>query len=158
MFPGDLLQPTYADPDNPDRLVGRSEVGRRQAYFDQLEDLLSAPGGVRRHLVQMMKDCLRNDPSQRPTAEQLVTVLEGMKGDVEGPCGELATMDAMRQVKTAKALKKEKVDQLAVKDQEIQQLQQQLEVHFIITVHGHNIVLGRHFDNSCDANCSFAGC
>ena len=130
MFPGDLLQPTYADPDHPGRLVGRSEVGRRQAYFDQLEDLV--PGGVRRLLVQMIKDCLRNDPSQRPTAEQLVTVLEGMKGDVEGPCGELATVDAVRQVKTTKALKKEKVDQLAAKDQEIQQLQQQLEVHFTI--------------------------
>ena len=133
MFPGDLLQPTYADPDNPDRLIGRSEVGRRQAYFDQLEDLL--PGGVRRHLVQTIKDCLRNDPSQRPTAEQLVTVLEGMKCDVEGPCGELTIMDAVRQVKTAKALKKGKVDELAAKDQEIQQLQQQLEVHLLfITV------------------------
>ena len=133
MFPGDLLQPTYTDPDHPGRLVGRSEVGRRQAYFDQLEDLL--PGGVRRLLVQMIKDCLRNDPSQRPTAEQLVTALEGMKGDIEGPCGELATMDAVRQVKIAKALKKEKIDQLAAKDHEIQQLQQQLEVHLLfITV------------------------
>ena len=129
MFPGDLLQPTFADPDHPGRLVGRSEVGRRQAYFDQLEDLL--PGGVRRLLIQMIKDCLRNDPSQRPTAEQLVTALEGMKGDIEGPCGELATMDAVRQVKIAKALKKEKVDKLTAKDQEIQQLHQQLEVHLL---------------------------
>ena len=129
MFPGDLLQPTFADPDHPGRLVGRSEVGRRQAYFDQLEDLL--PGGVRCLLVQMIKDCLRNDPSQRSTAEQLVTALEGMKGDIEGPCGELATMDAVRQVKIAKALKKEKVDQLTAKDQEIQQLHQQLEVHLL---------------------------
>ena len=109
-------------------------MGRRQTYFDQLEDLLSAPGRVRRHLVQMIKGCLRNAPSQRPTAEQLVTVLEGMKGDIEGPCGELATMDAVRQVKIAKALKKEKVDQLAAKDQEIQQLQHQLEVQFLTMV------------------------
>ena len=129
MFPGDL-QPTFADPDHPGRLIGHSEVGRRQTYFDQLEDLL--PGGVRCIFVQMIKDCLRNDPSQRPTAEQLVTVLEGMKGDVEGPCGELTTMDAVRQVKTAKVLKKEKVDQLTAKDQEIQQLLQQLEVHFTV--------------------------
>ena len=125
VFPGDLLQPNYTDPDNPDRLVGRSEVGRRKAYLDQLEDLL--PGGIRAHLVQMIKNCLRNDPSQRPTAERLVTVLEGMKGAVEGPSGELATMDAARQVKTEMTMKKEK-DRLAAKDQEIQQLQQQLEV------------------------------
>ena len=123
-----MLQPNYTDPDNPDRLVGRSEVGRRKAYFDQLEDLLPAPGGVRHHLIQMIKDCLRNTPSQRPTAEQLVTVLKGMKGAVEGPSGELATMDAARQVRTALAMKKEK-DQLVAKDQEIQQLQQQLEVY-----------------------------
>ena len=125
VFPGDLLQPNYTDPDNPDGLVGRSEVGRRKAYFDQLEDLL--PGGVRHHLVQLIKDCLRNAPSQRPTAEQLLTVLNGMKGAVEGPSGELATMDAARQVKTALTMKKEK-DQLIAKDQEIQQLQRQLEV------------------------------
>ena len=125
VFPGDLLQPNYTDPDNPDRLVGRSEVGRRKAYFDQLEDIL--PGGGKHRLIQVIKDCLRNVPSQRPTADQLVTILEGMKGDIEGPCGELATVDAVRQVKTARTLKKEK-DQLAAKDQEIQQLQQRLEV------------------------------
>ena len=92
---------------------------RRQPYFDQLEG---------RALVGLIKTCLHNDPSKRPTAEQLVTALEEVKGDIEGPCGELATIDAMRQVKTSVALKKEKVDQLAVKDQEIQQLQHQLEV------------------------------
>ena len=119
MFPGDLLEPNYVDPDHPGRLLGRSEVERRQLYFDQLEG---------KALVRLVKTCLHNDPSQRPTAKQLVTVLEGVKGDIEGPCGELTTMDAMRQVKTVKALKKEKVDQLAAKDQEIQQLQQQLEV------------------------------
>ena len=100
-------------------------------YFDQLEDLLPAPGGVRRHLVQMIKDCLRNDPTQRPTAEQLVTALEGMKGATEGGYGELATVDAVRQVRTMKALKsrsEDKVNELAAKDEEIQQLQQQLEV------------------------------
>jgi hypothetical protein len=58
-----------------------------------------------------------------------VSVLEEVKGDIEGPCGELAIIDAMRQVKTAMALKKEKLNQLAAKDQEIQQLQHQLEVY-----------------------------
>jgi hypothetical protein len=79
--------------------------------------------------MTLIKTCLHNDPSQRPTAEQLVTALEEVKGDIEGPCGELATMDAARQVKTTMALKKEKLNQLATKDQEIQQLQHQLEVN-----------------------------
>ena len=59
----------------------------------------------------MIKDCLHNAPSQRPTVEQLVTFLEEMKGDVEDPCGELATMDVARQVKIEMALRKEVIAQ-----------------------------------------------
>ena len=132
VFPGNLLQHTYADPDNPNRLIGRSEVGRRQAYFDQLEDLLPASGEVKCLLIQMIKDCLRNAPTQRPTAEQLVTALEGIKGVIEGGYGELATVDAVRQVRTMKALKSRsegKLNELAAKDEQIQQLQQQLAVN-----------------------------
>lgn len=104
-------------------MIGRSEVERRQAYFEQLE------GKV---LIPLIETCLHNDSSQRPTAEQLVTQLEEVKGDIEGPYGELATMDAARQVKTMKALmslRQGRKVQLAAKDQEsIQQLQQRLEV------------------------------
>ena len=89
VFPGDLLEHNYADPNNPGRLLGRTEVERRQPYFDQLE------GNAQ--LVELIKTCLHNDPSQRPSAEQLVTALEGMRGDIEGPCGKLATADAVRQ-------------------------------------------------------------
>ena len=130
-FPGNLLQHTYPDPADPDQLVARSEVGRRERYFEQLEDLLSSP--VKQVFIRLMKDCLRNAPSQRPTSEQLVTALEEMKADVEGDYGELATVDAVRQVKTMKVLKAksiDKVNELAAKDEEIQQLQQQLEVKF----------------------------
>ena len=112
------MEHNYADPDSPGRLLGRTEVERRQLYFDQLE------GNVQ--LVRLIKTCLHNDPSQRPTAEQLMTGLERMKGDVEGPCGKLATVDAVRQVMTAMALKEkseEKVDKLAAKEEEIRQLQ-----------------------------------
>jgi hypothetical protein len=119
VFPGDLLEHNYADPDSPGRLLGRTEVERRQLYFEQLleRDV---------QLVRLIRTCLHNDPSQRPTAEQLVTELERMKSDVEGPCGKLATVDAVRQVMTAMALKEkseEKVDELAAKEEEIQQLQ-----------------------------------
>ena len=80
----------------------------------------------------VVKQCLENIPEERPTAEQLVRVLEGLKGDIEGPCEELTIVDAMRQVKTVMTLKKksrEKVDELAAKEEEIQQLHQQLEVY-----------------------------
>ena len=130
MFPGNLLQHTYADPEHPGTLLGRSEVGRRGEYFDQLDDL-PFPGRVRRVLVQLIKDCLHNDPSQRPSAEQLVSSLEVIKADVEGSCGGLAKVDAVRQVLTMKEFqqcKKESTDELTVKTKEIQQLQQQLLV------------------------------
>ena len=79
----------------------------------------------------VVKQCMENIPEERPTAEQLVSALEGLKGDIEGPCGEVVTMDAVRQVKIAMALKeksKQSVDELAAKEEEIQHLRQQLEV------------------------------
>ena len=131
VFPGDLLEPNHPDPNNPRQLMGRSEVDRRGNYFERLERQLPQESAGY-PLVDVVKQCLENFPEERPTAEQLVRVLEGMKEDVEGPCGKLATADAARQVMTAMALKKksrEKVDELTAKEEEIQHLQQQLEVH-----------------------------
>ena len=93
-------------------------------YFDQLEDL-PLSGRLRHALVQLIQNCLCNDPSQRPTAEQLVSALEEMKADVEGSYGELAKVDAVRKVMTVKAFqqrKKENADEVIAKDEEIQQL------------------------------------
>ena len=130
MFPGDLLKHTYPDPNNPRQLLARSEVDRRGTYFEHIERMLhrSSAGYP---LVGVVKQCLENIPEERPTAEQLVRVLKGLKGDIEGSCGELTTMDAARQVKTALVLKKKsrvKVDELTAKEEEIQQLQLQLTV------------------------------
>ena len=130
MFPGNLRHHTYPDPDNPDRLIGRSEVERRQPYFDQLEQMLL---GGRHPFVPFIKDCLHTSPSKRPTSEQLVTLLKEMKADIEGPYGELVKLDAVKQVTTAKLLHgkdadvREKTNELTVKDYEIQRLQQQLQ-------------------------------
>ena len=101
----------------------------RGNYFECLERELHR-GSAGYPLVGVVKQYLENIPEERPTAEQLVRVLEGLKGDIEGTCGELTIVDAVRQVKTAMALKKskEKVDELTVKEEEIQHLQQQLEV------------------------------
>ena len=130
VFPGDLLEHNYPDPNNPRQLLARSEVDRRGTYLENLErELHRGSGGY--PLVGVVKQCLENFPEERPIAEQLVRVLERLKEDIEGPCGKLVTADAARQVMTALALKrkgKEKVDELTAKEEEIQQLQQQLEV------------------------------
>ena len=130
-FPGNLLEPTYVDPENRQQLKARSEVERRQQYIQQLED--KVPSGEHHPFVLLVKRCLHNDLPERPTAEGLVTSLEEMKADIEGPYGDIARVDAVRQVVMMRALRKrdtevrEKTDESAAKDVEIQQLQQELE-------------------------------
>ena len=71
-------------------------------------------------LTQMIKQCLQNSPSRRPTTEELVADLQRVKNDIEGVYGELAKLDAVRQVVTVKTFK-------GRESEEIHQLQQQLE-------------------------------
>ena len=133
VFPCALLEPNYPDPNNPRQLKARSEVDRRGNYFERLERQLHQESAGY-PLVGVVKQCLENMQEDRPTAEQLVRILEGLKGDTEGPCGELTVMDAARQVKTAIALKersKQNIDELSTKEEEIQQLQRLLEVIII---------------------------
>lgn len=112
-------------------MLGRSEYERRGIYIDQLMNKL--PTGERHPFVQLISQCLQNDPSDRPTAEHLVAALIEMKAEVDGPYGELAKLDALKQVATMKALMgkdsamREKTAELAAKDMEIQQLHQELE-------------------------------
>ena len=142
-FPGDLLEPNYPEPNNPRQLLARSEVDRRGNYFERLERKLQESAGY--PLVGVVKQCLENVPEERPTVEQLVTVLEGMRGDIEGGYGELATVDAVRQVRTMKALKSrsdDKINELTAKDEEIQQLRQQLEVNIAQVLLWHHRTFG----------------
>ena len=125
------MEPTYPDPNNQDNLLARSEVKRRQIYIDQLERKL--PDGRLHPLVQLLICCLKNTASQRPTAEDVLRSLEEMKAVTDGPCGEVARADAVRQVVTMRAILgretevRRKTDESAAKDEEIHQLQQELE-------------------------------
>ncbi|MCG8625559.1 MAG: hypothetical protein MJE68_26615, partial [Proteobacteria bacterium] len=92
----------------------------------------------------LVKRCLHNDPSERPTSEAVVASLEEMKADIEGPYGQIAKADAVRQVVMMRALKsretevREKSDESAAKDEEIHQLQQELDheqVVIILSIH-----------------------
>ena len=129
IFPGNLLEPTYPDPTNSDQLVPRSEVERRREYFEQVEGTML---GGHHPCVVMTKQCLHNSPSRRPTAEQLVATLKGMRADIEGPYGAVARADAVRQVVMMKTLReseaetREKTNEISVKEEVIQQLRQQL--------------------------------
>ena len=85
----------------------------------------------------MVKQCLQNFPPRQPTTEQLVTDLHRVKSDVEGTYGELAKLDAVRQVVTMKTLVgreaevREKENEVLAKKEEIHQLQQQLVESYV---------------------------
>ena len=133
VFPGDLLEPTYTDPEHCGRLLARSEEERRRQYIEQLDYQLPKSKEKYHPFVQLVKRCLQNKPPDRPTAEEVITALEEMKADIEGPYGEVVRADAVRQVVMMRALKKretevrKKTDESAAKDEEIHQLQQELE-------------------------------
>ena len=115
MFPGSLLPPNFPDPDNPDRLVGRSEVERRREYIQLLHGQLPE----QHPLVQLVHQCLHNTPTRRPSAEELLEQLEAVRDQIEGgPYGQFVSvnMEKLRMVRT-----------LREKDTEIGQLQQQMQ-------------------------------
>ena len=108
-------------------MIARSEVERRERYFEQLER-------EQHRCTQLVKDCLHNSPSRRPTAEQLVATLKGIRADIEGPCGEVARADAVRQVVMmkvfvgAQSAMREQMNEVAAKNEEIEQLHVQIQV------------------------------
>ena len=132
LFPNNLLDSTYPDPDNPNIVLGRSEVERRKEYIMQLEKQL--PDGEHNPLTHMVKQCFQNVPQRRPTAEHLVFVLEGARDDIEGPFGKLTKLDAIRRVIMMKELMardaevKERISELETKDAQIHELQKQVQV------------------------------
>ena len=133
IFPGDLLEATYTDLEHCGRLLARSEEERRGQYIEQLDYQLPRSRDKEHPFVQLVKTCLKNEPSDRPTAEEIITTLDEMKVDIEGPCGSVTRIDAVRQVVMMREiLQKEtevrrKTDESAAKDEENYQLQQELE-------------------------------
>ena len=77
-------------------------------------------------LVQLVKQCLTNDPQQRPNTDELLTRLQRMKEEVEGEYGGPISLDMVR-VRLAKEVK--------IKDRRIQELVRKLEIKTIIYMH-----------------------
>ena len=72
MFPSNLESTTYPDPTDINKSLVRPEVERRKVYFDDLERMMPES------FVHLVKNCLQNDPSKRPKAEQLVSSLQSL--------------------------------------------------------------------------------
>ena len=95
--------------------MGRSEVERRREFIQLLHEQLSE----QHPLVQLVHQCLHNDPTRRPSAEELLQQLEAVRAQVEGgPYGQFVSVN-MEKLRMVRALRE--------KDTEIGQLQQQLQ-------------------------------
>ena len=70
-----LLGPTYPDPSNPGKVIGRSEVERRSYYFEKLSSQFASSHDI----PTVIKDCLSDLPDSRPTADSVIKVLEEMQ-------------------------------------------------------------------------------
>ena len=95
VFPGTLLQYTYRDPADPSHRLARTEVQRRDEYIKLLHKQL----GEQHPLVLLVKQCLDDEPSERPSAQELLQQLEGMKTHIKDPYQHLTKLDAMRMLK-----------------------------------------------------------
>ena len=76
-FPDDLLPSTYPDPSDPDNLKARSEVQRREPFMMKLYKEF----GKEHPLVKLIRQCLHNAAECRPSAADVMKILEGL--DVE---------------------------------------------------------------------------
>ena len=113
VFPGNLLAATQADPDNPGRVIGRTEVERRDVYMKKLEGQFSESHPV---LVQLVSQCLNNDPLIRPSSDEALGRLQEKKMEIERMHGvHLGKMLNIASILVAKELK--------TKDKRIKDLQ-----------------------------------
>ena len=68
-----LLPPVYTD--STGKLITRSEVKRRGQFIEKAEQLLSKS----HPLLNLIKQCLHNDPAVRPQARELCSMITGIE-------------------------------------------------------------------------------
>ena len=102
---------------SPRRRLGRTEVERRDEYIKLLHQQLEE----HHPLVHLVKRCLEDEPSERPSAKELLQQLEGMRAQIEDPYEHLTKLEAMRMLREKDAALREKY-------MEIQDLRTQLQV------------------------------
>ena len=78
-------------------------------YIDLLESQINSNHPA---LVQLVKQCLHNDPRERPSTDELLATLQRMKVEVEGEFGGIQIrldMEKLRLAKEVKELKQQQV-------------------------------------------------
>ena len=127
-FPKDLKPATYRD-SSTRRLLGRSEIERRENYVQLIKSAL----GETHPLVRLTLDCLEYDPEDRPSAVEVLGRLEEVGQTVPNSCTEtklelIKMKDALVSRKEAE-IQRIRVDhqrQLSEREAEIHRLQEAL--------------------------------
>ena len=138
VFPGTLYPHTYPDPDNPNHILGRSEVERRTDYIQPLQEQL----GEQHPLLQLVCLCLHNIQAYRPSAEELLQQLEEARPQIEG------TFDKQKVKVEMKHLQVGMIGMLEAKDKEIEQLQHDLQ-QAQVRAHKHGHLLPYNLNDIC---------
>ena len=97
---------------------------RREEYIKLLHHQL----GEQHPLVLLVKQCLDDDPSERPTAQELLQQLENVRAQIEDPYQHLNKLEAMRALR-------EKDKALTEKDTRMRDLHTQVQVSYPTTPH-----------------------
>ena len=123
---------TFFDHDNPDVIRARTELERREEYIRHLEaqDTLGLLPSV---LLQLLKQCLKNVPRQRPSIEDVLTILQCVREErVREFSINLITLD-MARVKIIKDMKSQekRIEQLTRQNVTLQANMVIIPVHII---------------------------
>ena len=124
VFPGTLLPHTYPDPDNPDHVLGRTEVERRRDYVQSLCEQL----GEQHPFLQLVCQCLHNIPAQRPSAEELLQQLETVRPQIERAygSGKQVKVEIAKLQEAMMSVLRTRETEVGEKDDEIEQLRHDL--------------------------------
>ena len=124
-----LKAPTYIDSDG--RIAARSEIDRRIDYIEKIHHEF----GRHHPLVLMIKQCLHDDPRQRPTLDEVLQRLDEAKiklahhdEQLSRPELEQAVVDKEQALREKEGVLKAKEEVLRAKEEEIAQLQQQVGI------------------------------
>ena len=119
-FPKDLKPHTYRDPRSR-RIVGRSEIERREHYIQPMQAAL----GETHPLVKLTLDCLKYDPEDRPSAVEVLRRLEEVGRTVPQNCTE-TKLELTQQIQQKQVEHQRQISELQADNARLQASQSQI--------------------------------
>ena len=123
-FPKDLKPATYQDPASR-RIVGRSEIERREHYIQPMQ----ATFGETHSLVKLTLGCLEYDPKDRPSAVEVSRQLEEFGRTFPLNCTE-TKLELIQQIQQNQVEHRRQIGELQAANNQISRLQvEKQELH-----------------------------